>query len=477
MNSMGSPGSRQILAISMIFSMALMAWGQVVIIDDDLNLDTSSDYTIINGGHGPGDGSVTFAYDYSADSLPPAPSTTDASTTGVKITVNETANNPGLETEAFTVFHNTEIVGVMDYTLTVDVYASVWSPADTGSTEHVHVGVGGDGSTVNQLFQASPFTLSGSGHYVVVSNDGGDSSDYRHWRDNANGSGSPGPVNNFDPDYLAPDMNTNVVFPDNFLGDGTGFFDAIANDNAAIPGSIGNGWSTIKVEVSQTDGKIRYFVRGDSAATTGDTFANDPPEFLHIIESDLYDPEGFASFGLGDLYNSVATDPTLQFTIFDNFRIEGTNLPNSGVDGDFDNNGEYECADVDALVADIAAGNDTAAFDLTGDGVVDQTDLTAWLSEAGEAILGPGQAISPGDATLDGVVDVSDFGRWNSAKFTATAAWCNGDFNASGTVDVSDYTIWNSNKFRVNASLVPEPASLSLLLFAGLSLFSCVRRR
>ncbi len=152
----------------------------------------------------------------------------------------------------------------------------------------------------------------------------------------------------------------------------------------------------------------------------------------------------------------------------------GTVPPSS--DGDFNDDGVYDCADIDALVADIVAGNNTASFDLTGDGTVDQADLSAWLVEGGTATIGA--AFLDGDATLDGVVDVSDFAAWNSNKFTSTGAWCQGDFNADGVTDVGDFGIWNSNKFTSSsdAAAVPEPSGLALVAFGILGLFA-VRRR
>ncbi len=102
--------------------------------------------------------------------------------------------------------------------------------------------------------------------------------------------------------------------------------------------------------------------------------------------------------------------------IINAFQIEVTG--DSAVDGDFDDNGIYDCADVDALVEEIATMGNAAAFDLTGDALVNNDDLGAWLSEAGEVNLGAGLSYLPGDATLDGVVDVSDFNTWNSNKFT-----------------------------------------------------------
>ena len=99
-----------------------------------------------------------------------------------------------------------------------------------------------------------------------------------------------------------------------------------------------------------------------------------------------------------------------------------------GIDGDFNDDGSFDCLDVDALVAEIAAGNHTGSFDMTGDGQVDGGDLNQWLADAGSVNLPSGNAYLPGDANLDGSVEVADFNVWNTDKFTNTAAWCRGDF-------------------------------------------------
>ncbi|MEM7312672.1 MAG: hypothetical protein AAF497_05925 [Planctomycetota bacterium] len=156
------------------------------------------------------------------------------------------------------------------------------------------------------------------------------------------------------------------------------------------------------------------------------------------------------------------------------------NCPVEPGGGDFDMDGDYDCADVDALVAEMAAGTNDMTYDITGDGNVNEMDLEAWLAEAGAVNNASGGAFLPGDANLDGVVDVSDFNAWNAAKFTVDNGWCAGDFNGDGATDVSDFNLWNGNKFQSSdsgAAAVPEPTGLAMIAMALLSLCGIARRR
>jgi hypothetical protein len=110
-------------------------------------------------------------------------------------------------------------------------------------------------------------------------------------------------------------------------------------------------------------------------------------------------------------------------------------------DGDFDGDGDLDCADINALNADAASGTNSPQYDVTGDGVVDLADVQHWIVSLRGTLMG--------DANLDGSVDVSDFNIWNSNKFQASTDWCSGDFTANGSVDVSDFNVWNNNKFQL----------------------------
>ena len=136
--------------------------------------------------------------------------------------------------------------------------------------------------------------------------------------------------------------------------------------------------------------------------------------------------------------------------------------------GDFSGDLQLTCADVDALVAEIASGGMDLTFDLTGDTEVNAADLELWLSTSG--VLNVGGGYLPGDANLDGVVNGEDFEIWKMHKFTSQPAWCSSDFNADGFVDGRDLLIWNGNRGSSSRpARVPEPVGTGpLLLLAAL---------
>ncbi len=136
---------------------------------------------------------------------------------------------------------------------------------------------------------------------------------------------------------------------------------------------------------------------------------------------------------------------------------------------DFDADGSCNITDLNALLAvgPVAPGVSAAgqeAFDLTGDGVIDNSDVDAWLASAAvENELA--STYIRGDANLDGTVDGQDFILWNGSKFSSSLNWDHGDFNGDGLVDGQDFIAWNGNKFTSSdATSVPEPLACVLML-------------
>ncbi len=149
--------------------------------------------------------------------------------------------------------------------------------------------------------------------------------------------------------------------------------------------------------------------------------------------------------------------------------LEGVASP-----GDFNRDGRLTVADTDLLTAEIAAGRQNLEFDLSGDSLVDQSDLETWLSDAAEHNRFRDPYLS-GDANLDGSVDAGDLNNLALNWRQDVASWSAGDFNADGSVGAGDLNElalnWRKSipiASSVNAQ-VPEPSAL-LLTLVGLAL-------
>ncbi len=235
----------------------------------------------------------------------------------------------------------------------------------------------------------------------------------------------------------------------------------------------------------------------DAVLSTDNSRADGGEAWTLISAGDLTLPEArFTAGGVVSVTNTVEYASYLMVfpTVKDEFGdmvdsmqiadIQFFGQATAAVTGDFNNDGSWDCADIDALVAEVVSGNNTASFDMNGDGVVNVADVTdptlGWLTVGGANNVADtdGNPFRIGDANLDGSVDVSDFNIWNGQKFTATAAWCAGDFTIDGSVDVSDFNAWNGNKFTMSGSgtaVVPEPGAYPLAALCLLGL--AVRRQ
>ena len=105
--------------------------------------------------------------------------------------------------------------------------------------------------------------------------------------------------------------------------------------------------------------------------------------------------------------------------------------------GDFNNDQQVDALDIVLLQADISSANNSDAFDLTGDTVVDQRDLDVLV----HSILGT----EYGDTDLDGDVDFADFNTLAN-HFGQAGAWPEGDFDADNKIDFGDFNLL-ANRF------------------------------
>ena len=106
--------------------------------------------------------------------------------------------------------------------------------------------------------------------------------------------------------------------------------------------------------------------------------------------------------------------------------------------GDFNDDGNYDCVDVDMLVASIVAADHPSNLDMTGDNLVNTADLAQWLVNAGGANLPSGNPYLHGDANLDGTVNALDLNALALNWQQSVIGWCAGDFTADGIVNSQD---------------------------------------
>lgn len=270
---------------------APVAPAQVVLIDDNFETDTSANYTIATSDAA--NGSVTFAFDYGAAGIPLAPRSAPGDAKGLKVAVNTVAAVANSQT----VFNNT-VINQDKYTMLVDVFMAF--QGTTATTIYGQPGVGGNGTTFNAVFTP----ISGSGSFMAFTGDGGSTSDYRWYLASANGG--PTTVPNTDPSYLGHGSNNTGAF----------YTDMFPSPPATIAGVPGNIWTTVRIDVDNSAGRIQYFMT-DTAGNPQLVFDNSPNPLAPTPFTGLL--QGLVSLGAHDAFSSVS--PESVYVVYDNLEV------------------------------------------------------------------------------------------------------------------------------------------------------------
>jgi hypothetical protein len=260
----------------------------LALFEDNFDTDTSANWTVNQST----DSAIAFAYDYSADSIPPAPNGT-GTTLGVKME----ANIVGVAA-AYVIASPTGISPTGDYQIQVDYWINYDINDPTGNTtEFIGGGVGYDGVTVER-----------DGQLFIATGDGGSSRDYRLYKN----SGSEQRIGIADQEdqFAIPSQNNldatiAALFPGQTPPAGQG------QTGTAPDGSQAFAWHTLTITVDSTYQTVNFDIDGVDIGT--------------LICGGEYGPAcnvaGALQLFYGDVFSSLASSPSLQFGIFDNFAV------------------------------------------------------------------------------------------------------------------------------------------------------------
>jgi hypothetical protein len=137
--------------------------------------------------------------------------------------------------------------------------------------------------------------------------------------------------------------------------------------------------------------------------------------------------------------------------------------------GDFNNDGQYNTADINLLSGELHIGGSNRVYDLDDDFDVDSDDLAVLIQD----IIGT----NFGDADLDLEVDLSDLSALAANYGQTSRNWAQGDFDLNGNVNLIDLTLLatyyeggQAQAFEDFQTLVPEPSSIAIIALAGILL-------
>ncbi|TWT36158.1 hypothetical protein KOR34_10570 [Posidoniimonas corsicana] len=378
------------------------------------SLSSGANWTVVQDA----DASAVFGYDYSQKGVPQAPNGSDS--VGLKFEVNNAAPAEAAAIGAFT-----EVSSLpSQYTFRVDAWLN-WAPdgggVGSGTTEFIGVAVAHD------EFAPGPFGAS----FIYSSEGDAAATDYRLYKDDFQLQSESGQYA-LGTEAGARDSSNPIIqeaFPSFDIATAVPTQGATGTQPA---GAGGFQWMTINIEVdadaigpagtTENPGTAHFSMK---SAASGKVLDVGTIDYSNTDDGYLYPSTGIdlqaGSLGLlmSDIFSSVTLNPDFAFGLFDNVQVlEG----------------------LVALEPDAPVG---LPGDYNDNGVVDAADYTVWRDALG------GAESLPNDDTPG--VGADDYDRWRDAY-------------------------GNSSESLSAAAGAPEPASIALLLAAGMGI-ATVRRK
>ncbi len=289
-----------IASVSVVVSQSV----RTVFREDFETASESTNWNVFDGSaNGISDYTVTWAYDYSAyfsaftgTHIPPAPSTTNGTTKGVRLTVN---NNDATAATAAVDLYPKSLVLTGACTLKFDMWINYpgGSGGGTGSTEFSIFGLNHAGTRVN--WDSSTVNPS-DGVWFGVDGEGGDTSTGNDYRAYAGNPAARPTLLSFAASGLSASGAASANNTDSY------FLGIFPSPSYETPGSPGKRW--IQVEVSQdTNNLITWRMNGNLIAQRVNTspFTN-----------------GTIMIGYMDTFSSIASPAADAFILYDNVRVE-----------------------------------------------------------------------------------------------------------------------------------------------------------
>ena len=286
-----------------------------VVFIETFDSDVSDAWTINKGSE---DTAAIFGYDYSADGIPPAPNTTDGSTSGLKFTANMSL---GASASVTTSPKGKAFSG--DYQLAFDLWMNVNGPLPSGgagTTEFASAGIGTSGDHIQTGDSRS------DGAWFLLTGEGGSSNDYRFFLNNAFITTS-----SHSDVYVAGSQNNTSSYYASLFPEGVLPPERQVNAHPQQSGGRGLGhpsFEWLEVTLTKQGSQVIWSLNGaDIAIADQDTSP--------------FTDSGNIFVGYNDFFSSVSDNEALSFGLVDNVRVlqiaPGTATPEVAVSRDGDN--------------------------------------------------------------------------------------------------------------------------------------------